>query len=242
MTARRVAVILAGGKGTRLAPYTAVFPKPLVPLGQYPVVEILVRQLVAAGFNELIFSTGYLSELLRAYFHEHPLKNKGVTFSWIKESSPLGTAGPLKLIPNLPENFLVLNGDLFTTLDFNSLYQNHTASKASLTIAMHSKQVNLQLGVVKHEGRQVTGYAEKPSYNYDVSMGIYAYSRQALDYIPEGQRMDFPELVQTLINAGKVVECQISQARWLDIGNPDDYAAAQEEFASDPSIYLRQID
>ncbi len=242
MTERRVAVILAGGKGTRLAPYTAVFPKPLVPLGQYPVVEILVRQLVAAGFNELVFSTGYLAELIRAYFHDHPLKQKGITFSWIKESSPLGTAGPLRLIENLPDNFLVLNGDLFTTLDFDSLYRHHIASKAALTIAMHSKRVNLQLGVVKHQGRKVTGYLEKPSYNYDVSMGIYAYSKHALDYIPKGRRMDFPELVQTLRDAGERVECEMSQSRWLDIGNPDDYAAAQEEFASNPSIYLQNID
>lgn len=242
MSERRVAVILAGGKGTRLAPYTAVFPKPLVPLGQYPVVEILIRQLVAAGFTELIFSTGYLAELIRSYFHDHPLKKKGITFSWIKESSPLGTAGPLRLIDDLPDNFLVLNGDLFTTLDFNNLYNNHIASKAILTIAMHSKRVNLQLGVVKHEGRKVTGYLEKPSYNYDVSMGIYAYSKHALDYITKGNRLDFPELVQTLREAGQTVECELSQARWLDIGNPDDYAAAQKEFAADPSIYLKQID
>lgn len=241
MTERHVAVILAGGKGTRLAPYTAIFPKPLVPLGQYPVVEILVRQLVASGFNELIFSTGYLGELLRAYFHDHPLKKKGVTFTWIKESSPLGTAAPLRLIDNLPEHFLVLNGDLFTTLDFDRLYKNHVTSGATLTIATHSKRVKLQLGVVKHEGRKVTGYLEKPSYDYDVSMGIYAYSKKALEFIPEGEIMDFPDLVQTLGRAGELVECQFSEARWLDIGNPDDYAAAQEEFTADPSVYLQEI-
>jgi len=242
MTDRRVAVILAGGKGTRLAPYTAIFPKPLVPLGQYPVVEILVRQLVAAGFNELIFSTGYLGELLRAYFHDHPLKKKGVTFTWVKESSPLGTAAPLRLIDNLPEHFLVLNGDLFTTLDFNRLYKNHVTSGATLTIAMHSKRVKLQLGVVKHSGRKVTGYIEKPSYDYDVSMGIYAYSRKALNFIPENEIMDFPDLVQTLGKAGEVVECEFSEARWLDIGNPDDYAAAQEEFTADPAVYIQEIE
>ncbi len=242
MKERRVAVILAGGKGTRLAPYTAVFPKPLVPLGQYPVVEILVRQLASAGFNELVFSTGYLAELLEAYFHKHPLRNRGIKFSWIKESTPLGTAAPLRLIPDLPDNFLVLNGDLFTTLNFEELYLGHVNSNAALTISMHSKRVKMQLGVVQHTGCRVTNYLEKPVYDHDVSMGIYAYSRKALEYIPENCAMDFPELVTSLIKAGETVECQMSTARWLDIGNPDDYATAQEEFGRDSSLYLRNID
>lgn len=241
MSERRVAVILAGGKGTRLAPYTAVFPKPLVPLGQYPVVEILVRQLVSFGFNELIFSTGYLAELLEAYFHNHPLKKKGIVFSWIKEQKPLGTAGPLRRISGLPDNFLVLNGDLFTTMDFEKLFRNHLCSDAALTIAMHRKTVRLQLGVVKHHGSSVSEYLEKPVYEHNVSMGIYAYSKRALSYIQDGQRMDFPELVNSLIASGERVNCELSTARWLDIGNPDDYAAAQEEFTLDPSIYLREI-
>lgn len=241
MNERRVAVILAGGKGTRLAPYTAVFPKPLVPLGQFPVVEILVRQLVSCGFNELIFSTGYLAELLEAYFHNHPLKKRGIRLTWIKEQAPLGTAGPLRLIEGLPENFLVLNGDLFTTLNFEALYKSHLESAPALTIAMHRKQIKLQLGVVKHSRRAVTDYLEKPVYDHNVSMGIYAYSRRALNLIPPGERMDFPELVKALLHCGERVECELSTARWLDIGNPDDYASAQEEFAADPSIYLPEI-
>lgn len=241
MAERKVAVILAGGKGTRLAPYTAVFPKPLVPLGQYPVVEILVRQLVSNGFNELVFLTGYLGELLRAYFHNHPLSSRGISFTWIRESSPLGTAAPLNLIENLPENFLVLNGDIFTTLDFSRIYSNHVSSDATLTIAMHSKSTNLQLGVVKHAGRRVTGYLEKPTYNHDVSMGIYMYSKSALKFIPPGVKMDFPDLVHALLDNDETVECEYSDARWLDIGNPDDYAAAQNEFLSNPSMYLKDI-
>ena len=106
---------------------------------------------------------------------------------------------------------------------------------------MHCKKINLQLGVIKHDGRKVTGYLEKPSYNYDVSMGIYAYSKRALEYVPEGKKMDFPDLVKTLGNSGELIECEFSESRWLDIGNPDDYAAAQEEFAANPSIYLQQI-
>ena len=238
MAERRVAVILAGGKGTRLAPYTAVFPKPLVPLGQYPVVEILVRQLAADGFNELIFSTGYLGELLRTYFHDHPLADQGVSFSWVRESAPLGTAAPLKLMDDLPEHFLVLNGDIFTTLDFAGLYSSHVASGATLTIAMNRKDINLQLGVVEHSGRRVTGYLEKPTCSYDVSMGIYMYSRRALDFIPRGEKMDFPDLVKTLLANDELVECESTNAKWLDIGNPDDYATAQNEFTANPSLYL----
>ncbi len=107
---------------------------------------------------------------------------------------------------------------------------------------MHSKRIKLQLGVVKHDGRKVTGYLEKPAYDYDVSMGIYAYSKKALEFIPEGKIMDFPDLVQTLGKAGELVECEFSEARWLDIGNPDDYAAAQEKFAAEPSVYLQEIE
>lgn len=234
------AVILAGGKGTRLAPYTAVFPKPLVPIGDYPAVEILVRQLHAAGFRRLVFATGHLSELLRAYFHRHHLIQKGVEFHWIREDEPLGTAAPLGLIEEFPENALVLNGDLFTTMDFSRFFRDHTESRCALTVAAHTRKVGLNLGVLSREGDRVTEYREKPSYTFDVSMGIYGVSRRVLDFIPRNQRMDFPELVNILLRRGEKVRCVNPECRWLDIGNPDDYAAAQEEFESNASLYMRE--
>jgi NDP-sugar pyrophosphorylase family protein len=232
------AVILAGGRGTRLAPYTAVFPKPLVPIGNYPVVEILVRQLYAAGFQRLVFATGHLSELLRAYFHQHPLIKRGVEFCWVREDEPLGTAAPLGLVKDFPGNALVLNGDLFTTMDFSAFFRGHVESGCALTVAAHSRNVSLNLGVLSREGDRVTGYHEKPSYTFDVSMGIYGVSKRVLNHIPGESRMDFPELVTRLLERGETVRCVDPDCHWLDIGNPDDYAAAQEEFEKRASLYM----
>ncbi len=234
----RTAVILAGGRGTRLAPYTAVLPKPLVPLGDYPIVEILVRQLVSQGFDRLVFSVGHLAGLLEAYFRDHSVRRTGVEVSWVREEEPLGTAGPLRLMDGLPDSFLVLNGDLFTTADFARLLDGHSDSGAELTIAARRKDVQLQLGVVVHEEQQVVDYVEKPTYGFDVSMGIYAYSRSALDLIDRGSRMDFPDLVLALVSAGRSVRCALPDCQWLDIGNPEDYAQAQRLFEEAPGRYL----
>lgn len=241
MSGRRVAVILAGGKGTRLAPFTAVFPKPLVPVGEYPIIELLVRQLAAAGFKELIFSVGHLAQLIEAYFLHHPLRRSGVSIEYVREDRPMGTAGSLALIDDLPDHFLALNGDILTNLDFSRLYESHIASGAALTVAMRKKPVKLQLGVIQHEGTRIVGYLEKPTYEYDVSMGAYAYSRRALARMPAGERFDFPDLVLALIAAGDDVASFPSEDDWLDIGNADDYALAQERMASDPERYLPEL-
>nr|MBP7572081.1 NTP transferase domain-containing protein [Acidobacteriota bacterium] len=233
-----VAVILAGGRGTRLGPYTAVFPKPLVPVGEYPIVEVLVRQLARAGFNELVFSVGHLAELIEAYFLNHPLRAKGVDIRFVREQVPMGTAGSLSLVEDLPPHFLALNGDVLTTLDFAALMQSHAGSSAALTIATHRKSVQLQLGVIQREDVRVTGYLEKPTYEHEVSMGVYAYSREALDYLPKNQRFDFPDLVLKLVAAGKTVQVYPTSDEWLDIGNPDDYATAQERVAQNAGKYL----
>lgn len=241
MSERKVAVLLAGGKGTRLAPYTAVFPKPLVPIGQYPIMELIVRQLAAAGFNELIFSTGHHAELIEAYFFKHHLRERGVTIRFVREDKPLGTAGSLRLIDDLPPNFLVMNGDVFTTLDFGRMFMGHIASGAPMTIATHRKRVKIQLGVLKSEEDRVTAYIEKPTYDYEVSMGVYAYTDRAVSFIPENNYFDFPDLVQALIGAGEHVRCDPSEDDWLDIGNPDDYAAAQEIFDQNPERYIEDL-
>ena len=241
MSERKVAVLLAGGKGTRLAPYTAVFPKPLVPIGEYPIMELIIRQLAAAGFNELVFSTGHLAEIIEAYFFKHPLKESGVTFRFVREDKPLGTAGSLRLIEDLPPNFLVMNGDVFTTLDFGRLFTRHLSSGAPMTIATHRKQVKIQLGVLERERDRVIGYIEKPTYDYEVSMGVYAYTDRAVSFIPEDSYFDFPDLVQALIRANEEVHCHLSDDDWLDIGNPDDYAAAQEIFAQSPGRYVKEL-
>jgi NDP-sugar pyrophosphorylase family protein len=238
MSERRLAVLLAGGNGTRLKPYTAVFPKPLVPVGDYPIIDILMRQLFAARFTEFVIAVGHLAPLLQAYFVDHPLRSLGASITFSHEREAMGTAGPLRLIPHLPEHFLVLNGDIMTDLEFGSFFAAHCASRAHLTIATTSRAVPFQLGIVEREGRRVVGYQEKPRLTYEVSMGAYAYCRDTLDLIAGGRRVDVPELVVASIEAGRHVAAYPVRGEWLDIGNPDDYALAQERMAADPLRYV----
>jgi NDP-sugar pyrophosphorylase family protein len=226
-------VILAGGKGTRLAPYTTIFPKPLVPIGDRPILEIILRQLAAQGLRDIILSIGHLGELIEAYFKNERLNMPGLRIDYFRESEPLGTAGSLAMIPDLGETFLVMNGDILTTLDYQALIRHHREQNAALTIAMHRKEVKIDLGVLEtdDEGKLVS-YNEKPLYGFDVSMGIYVYEPRALKYIPEGKYMDFPDLVKALLGHGEKVSGFHSDDYWLDIGRREDYEVAQQEFDS----------
>jgi NDP-sugar pyrophosphorylase family protein len=224
------AVILAGGRGTRLAPYTTVLPKPLVPVGNIPILEVIIRQLVASGFASVTLTLGHLGELIRAFFVAHKTLSRQIQLQFVDEEQPTGTAGSLRLIPDLPDTFLVMNGDVLTTLNYLRLINFHRESGAWLTIASHQKQVNIDLGVLQLQGGEVTGYLEKPQYVYPVSMGIYVYDRRALEYIPPNRHFDFPELVLQLIAHQRKVACFESDALWLDIGRRDDYAVAQSVF------------
>lgn len=231
------AVILAGGKGTRLAPYTVVFPKPLMPLGDTPILEVVVHQLRRHGFDDIIMAVGHLAELIMAYFNDG--RRFGVRISYSKEETPLGTAGPLALIPGLDETFLVMNGDVLTTLDYGELVRYHHRSGAIATIAMHERAVRIDLGVIESdEANRVIGYIEKPTYQYRVSMGIYVFDPRVLRYIPRGERLDFPDLVLKLLAAGEQVMGYPYDGYWLDIGRADDYAQAAEEFARLRSQFL----
>lgn len=224
-------VILAGGMGTRLAPYTTVLPKPLVPVGDLPIIEILVRQLAHHGFRDITLSIGHLGELIQAYFAINSRLSSRVNLSYVLEPEPLGTAGSLKLVGNLTEPFLVMNGDLLTTLDFNRLVERHRERGPALTIAMHRKEVQTNLGVMEVDASsRVVGYREKPILQYLVSMGVYVYDPRALQYIPAERRFDFPDLVLALIAANQEVLAYPSDDFWLDIGRHEDYALAAEEF------------
>jgi NDP-sugar pyrophosphorylase family protein len=231
------AVVLAGGKGTRLAPYTVTFPKPLVPIGDLPVLEIVIRQLADAGFNRLTLAVGHLANLLQAYFEDG--SHWGIEIDYSFEHEPLGTVGPLTLIDDLPEHFLVMNGDLLTTLSYRGLFESHVNSGAELSVACHRMNVNVDLGVIEFDGQhRVTGYREKPTMGYDASMGVYAFSKTALDIVPPGQYMDFPTLVMSLISQGRDVKAHLADCRWLDIGRHDDYALAIETFEALRSEFL----
>jgi NDP-mannose synthase len=226
-------VILAGGKGTRLAPYTTVFPKPLVPIGNRPILEIIIRQLVSQGLGDICISIGYLGELIEAYFQNGHRNIPGLKLGYFREEQPLGTAGPLALIPGLDETFLAMNGDILTTLHYPDLIRYHKEKKAALTIAMHSKDVKIDLGVLEtNSDKELISYYEKPLYSFKVSMGIYVYEPHVLSYIPKGCYLDFPDLVRILLDKREKVAGYCSQDYWLDIGRREDYELAQEKFAS----------
>lgn len=222
------AVILAGGVGRRLRPYTELIPKPLVPIAGIPVIEIVLRQLGHFGFRRVTITLGHEAELIRAHCSDGSYL--GLDLDYSIEDTPLGTAGPLAAIPGLAEQFLVLNGDLITTFDYRSLYAAHCASGALLTIAAHERTIPIEFGIIKGEDGVVGGYIEKPSLLYRVSMGIYAFNRAVLAYITPGERLDFPNLVIRLLEAGQPVRYHPFDGYWLDIGSSSDFEKALDEF------------
>jgi NDP-sugar pyrophosphorylase family protein len=223
------AIILAGGKGRRLQPYTITFPKPLVPVGDMPIMEIVIRQLKAAGFGRVTIAVGHLAELIMAYFGDG--SKWGIEIEYSREEEPLGTVGPLALIDDLPETFLVMNGDVLTTLRYDAIYDYHVDSGAELTIACHRCNTKIDLGVIEFDDELgVTGYREKPVLPYDASMGIYLFNRSVLDTFNVGDYIDFPTIVESLIQQSRPVTVYLSENEWLDIGRPDDYAEASERF------------
>lgn len=227
------ALVLAGGRGTRLHPYTLVFPKPMLPVGGQPIIRTIVGQLVNHGFLDIVISLGYLGNYIRMFFDENGNTPNGATISYIIERQPLGTAAPVSLLPNPDENFLVLNGDILTSIDFGDLYSFHIDHDAALTIAVGVKQVKMNLGVVNFGDRdRITSITEKPTYTYNDNIGIYIYNQRALKYIEPGNRLDLPDLANNLIAAGEKV-CGFTSREpyyWIDIGQHADYEKANKEF------------
>ena len=224
------AIILAGGKGTRLAPYTTVLPKPLMPIGDVPILEIVIRQLAYHGFKDITLAVGYLAELLMAYCGDGSSKYN-LKLSYSRESMPLGTAGPIALVPDLDETFLVMNGDLLTTLDYSDMWRYHKERGAIATMATYQRDVRIELGVIESDADNwVTNYIEKPTFHYSVSTGIYVFEPVILDYIQPGQHLDLPELVLRLLKKGEKVNSYDYDGYWLDIGRPDDYQEANSIF------------
>ncbi len=229
------AVILAGGEGTRLRPYTTVLPKPLMPIGDRPVLDIVVRQLKAHGFERITIATGYLAELIEAFFGAGD--RYGIPIDYYREQEPLGTVGALALIDDLAdEDVLVMNGDVLTDLDYAALLADHKSSGAAATIATKTRHLQVSLGVLRFgdggDPTRLTGYDEKPTIDYTASMGVYCFAPRALSLIEPQVRLDFPDLVLRLIDHGDIVRAWPSDDYWLDIGRHDDYEQAQEEFES----------
>ncbi len=232
------AVILAGGKGTRLRPLTVVFPKPLVPLGNRPVMEILLRRLSAFGFRQVTVCTGYLSELIMAVCGDG--SRFGLEIEYSGEEAPLGTAGPLGLIGGLTDPFIVMNGDLLTTLNFQKMLDFHQAQQADFTLAVYPREVKIDFGVVESDrDKRFVGFQEKPVYHYEVSMGVNIIGAAAMKFLERGKYLDMPDLILKIHQSGGRVSCYREECYWLDIGRMDDYALAQEQVARNEGMFLK---
>jgi NDP-sugar pyrophosphorylase family protein len=228
-------VILAGGLGTRLRPYTTVIPKPLVPVGGRPVLEHIIGSLYHSGVRTVDLCVSHLGHLIQLYLVQANLPSDlEMKFHW--EDEPLGTAGALRTVPDLGGTFIAMNGDILTTLNYAALVRHHNEHDAALTIATHSKRVDIDLGVIESDDGVVTGYVEKPTLNYAVSMGIYVYDHRALEQLPDGP-CQFPELVLRLLEAGEKVATYHNEADWYDIGTLDAYERASQDFEREPEKF-----
>jgi len=230
------AILLAGGKGTRLRPLTAVFPKPLVPLGHKPIIEILLSKLKHSGLTDITISTGYLAELVMSLCGDGT--KYGMDIDYIKEDAPLGTAGPISLIDNLTEDFVVMNGDLLTTLDFTKVIAFHQKQDADITIGIHRREIKIDFGVVDTEGGSFKGFREKPTFDFNVSMGFNILSKRVLKFIEKNKYLDMPNLILEVHNNGGKVSCYEEDCYWLDIGRMEDYAQAQKDFTAHEEKFL----
>jgi len=233
-------VILAGGRGRRLEPMTLIIPKVLAPIGDVPILEIVLHQLRCAGFTEATLALGHLGELVEAYVTIHARRFEGLRVTTVFEDEPTGTAGALDLVPGLDQTFLVMNGDILTNLDFRALVADHRGSGALLTVASTRQRLRLEAGVLHFDDRtgSLRRYEEKPEIAFTVSMGIYVYEPQVLRWLPAGRPVDQPEVVQRLLSSGERVNCYATDCWWYDIGTRDGYRRAREHFASEPGLFL----
>jgi NDP-sugar pyrophosphorylase family protein len=230
-----MAVVLAGGRGTRLRPYTTVLPKPLVPIGDRPVLEHLIRSLTNSGVDRIDLCVNHLGELILVYLANADLpRHLDLRFHW--ERDPLGTVGAVGAIPDLTGTFIVANGDILTTLDYCALVDYHRDREAALTIAMHDKLVSLDLGVIETRDGFVRTFTEKPTLRCKVSMGLYVYEAHILQYLPGGT-CQFPELVERLLDAGERVAAYENDADWYDIGTVGEYERASAEVERHPEKF-----
>ena len=221
------AIILAGGKGTRLLPYTTVLPKPLMPIGEQPILEVVIRQLHHHGFKRITLALGHLSHLIKAVLSNgHHL---GVEVDYSIEDQPLGTTGPLALIKDLDETFLVMNGDILTDLNFRDPVEFHRDQGAAATIVVHRRTVKVDYGVLRREGFRLVNYDEKPSIEYEVSTGIYVFDRRILAHVQPYTFLDFPDLVRTLLQNKEKVVCYPYSGLWYDLGRKEDFESITQK-------------
>jgi len=230
------AIILAGGKGSRLRPYTVVLPKPLMPIGEYPILELVIRQLIKYDFSHITLCVNHQAELIKSFFGDG--NRWGIKIDYSYEIEPKGTMGPLKKIIDLPENFLVMNGDILTNLDFNKFYFDHVNSREIFSISSFKRKQKIDYGVLEcDQNKYLKGFKEKPIYEFNVSMGIYMAAKEIIDFIPD-EFFGFDSLMLKLLNLGHKINVIEFNDYWLDIGRPDDYIKAIEDFESMKNYFL----
>jgi NDP-mannose synthase len=223
------AVVLAGGIGTRLRPYTIVLPKPLMPIGDYPILEVIIRQLVRHGFTHVTLAVNHHANILKAFFEDG--NRWGIHIDYSLETKPISTIAPLSLIPDLPENFLLMNGDVLTDFDLSGFFERHVACGRLFTIAAIRRWQLIDYGVLQIDSsHRLTGFSEKPQTEYLVSMGVYAVNRRILQFVPPDSKYGFDDLMKDLLGKDEAVAVEPYDGYWLDIGRPDDYMRAVEEF------------
>lgn len=233
---KKVAVILAGGKGTRLRPYTIAMPKPLVPVGDKPILEIIINQLKKGGFTDVYMAVNHQADLIEAYFGDG--SKYGLNISYYLEDKPLGTMGPLKLMEkDLPDDFLVMNGDVLSDMDYSEFLESHINSGKIYSIASYIRKQSIEYGVLNVEECILKGFTEKPSYSYNVSMGVYAAKKSVIQYIPEDTYYGFDSLMKELLRIANPVAVKEFTGYWLDIGRPEDYEKACEDIETGRFVY-----
>jgi NDP-sugar pyrophosphorylase family protein len=222
------AIILAGGKGTRLKPYTISLPKPLVPIGETPILEIIIKQLINFGFDHITITINHMADIIRAFFTDGT--KWGIKIDYSLEDKPLSTMGPLKLIDDLPENFLIMNGDVLTDLDFGAFYDYHVKNKINFTVSSYTRNHVNDYGVLEtNSDGYLVDFKEKPVTEFHVSMGVYMANKTILEFIPYNEAYGFDNLMLDLIKQNKNALVRPHHGYWLDIGRPDDYAKASND-------------
>ena len=232
------AVLMAGGKGTRLRPFTNVLPKPLVPIGEISIIEMVLRQLHYYGFRKIIICVGHKAELIMAVLGNGD--KLGLDIIYHKEDKPLGTIGAISQIEELEENFLVMNGDICTNLNFREFYDIHLMNDAVATICGYARQGKIEFGVLEvdeSEG-EIVGFEEKPTYNYLVSMGVNAFHKAVIDLIPKGGYFGFDDMMQKLLMKKIDIKYYNFDGLWYDVGSVDDYEVMLQDFNLNPEAYL----
>lgn len=232
-----ISIILAGGKGTRLKPYTTVLPKPLVPIGEKAILEILLARLRKSGVTKAYLCVNHFRELIMAYLGDG--SKLGLEIEYVFEDKPLGTVAPIRLIPDLPEDFLVMNGDLLTDLDFTELYRKHTTGKALLTVSTYQRTTKIDFGVIDldEDKKMIQGFREKPVYDFEVSMGVYAMNRKVLELVPYNEPFGFDNLMLKMLEQNQPVNVNRFGGYWLDIGRPEDYEKACGDYERMPEVF-----